>query len=186
MVRTFQREFGKGPLEIFETFTQSAVHGASIGQVHRATIGDQVFAVKVQYPGVADSLSSDLAVVKPVALQILGLSGAEIEPYFAEVKKRLLEETDYRLELEKSMALSEQTKGVSGIRFPKYYPEYSNSRVITMDWIEGRQLDKFAMRETDQDKRNAVGQAVWDFYHFQIHELLAISRRSAPGEFSGG
>lgn len=184
VVRTFQREFAKGPLDLFDTFSQTAKHGASIGQVHLATRGDRTFAVKVQYPGVADSLHSDLAVVKPVALQMLGLSEREVEPYFQEVKKRLLEETDYSLELERSILLSEATSGrVEGVRFPQYYPELSNRRVLTMDWIEGRPLDRFASEESDQGVKNRIAQAIWDFYQFQIHELKQFHADPHPGNF---
>jgi predicted unusual protein kinase regulating ubiquinone biosynthesis (AarF/ABC1/UbiB family) len=183
VVRTFRRDMGKSPTDIFDTFSQSALHGASIGQVHRATIGDHTFAVKVQYPGVADSLSSDLAVVKPVALQMLGLKEKEVEPYFLEVKERLLEETDYTRELETSISLSQKTRGIPGIRFPRYYPEYSSSRVITMDWIDGKPLDRFAQSTARQDQKNAVAQAIWDCYHFQIHCLKQFHADPHPGNF---
>lgn len=184
VVRTFRREFGKEPKALFDSFTQSAVHGASIGQVHRATIGDRVFAVKVQYPGVADSLDSDLAVVKPVALQVLGLKSSDVGPYFEEVRERLLEETNYTLELERSMALSKATEGqVTGIRFPEYYPELSNRRVLTMDWIDGKPLDQYAAEESDEDQRNAVAQVIWNFYHFQIHRLKQFHADPHPGNF---
>lgn len=187
VVRTFRREFGREPREVFETFTENAVNGASIGQVHRASIGDRQFAVKVQYPGVADSLNSDLALVKPVALQIMGLTSAEVAPYFEEVKTRLLEETNYRLELERSVSLSKATEGkVSGIRFPEYYPEFSGDRVITMDWIDGRPLDRFASEESDQRVKDSVGQAIWDFYHFQIHRLKQFHADPHPGNFLVG
>lgn len=184
VVRTFQREFGKAPSDIFDTFTQSAMHGASIGQVHLATVDDQRFAVKVQYPGVADSLDSDLAVVKPVALQILGLKARDVEPYFNEVRERLLEETDYDTELKRSISLSKATAGnVEGIRFPEYYPEYSNNRIITMDWVDGQPLDQFAASEKDQAKLNRVGQAIWDFYHYQVHTLKEFHADPHPGNF---
>lgn len=183
VVRTFRRDLGKNPTDIFDTFSQNAIHGASIGQVHRATIGEQTFAVKVQYPGVADSLSSDLAVVKPVALQILGLKEKEVKPYFLEIKERLLEETDYVKELENSIALSKKTQGVPGIRFPSYYPEYSSDRVITMDWVDGKTLDKYAASKTEQKQKNVVAQAIWDFYHFQIHTLKQFHADPHPGNF---
>ncbi|MEM9016082.1 MAG: AarF/ABC1/UbiB kinase family protein [Verrucomicrobiota bacterium] len=184
VVKTFRREFGKEPLELFETFSQSALHGASIGQVHRATRGEQTFAVKVQYPGVADSLDSDLAVVKPIALQVLGLRERDIGPYFKEVRERLLEETDYSLELQRSIELSRATEGrVRGLRFPCYYPELSNRRVLTMDWIDGRPLDRFSVEESGQERRNAVAQSIWDFYHFQIHTLRQFHADPHPGNF---
>ncbi|MEM7601656.1 MAG: AarF/UbiB family protein, partial [Verrucomicrobiota bacterium] len=114
----------------------------------------------------------------------LGLSDMDVEPYFQEVKKRLLEETDYSLELERSIALSEATSGkVKGLRFPKYYPEFSNRRVLTMDWIDGRPLDRFAREESDQSVKNEVAQAIWDFYQFQIHELKQFHADPHPGNF---
>ncbi|MEO0416987.1 MAG: AarF/ABC1/UbiB kinase family protein, partial [Verrucomicrobiota bacterium] len=183
VVKTFRREFGQSPSEIFGSFTQQAVHGASIGQVHKATKGEQTFAVKVQYPGVGDSLKSDLAVVKPFALQILGLKERDIAPYLKEVEAKLLEETDYRVELKRSIDLSARSAHLAGIRFPKYYPEFSGARVITMDWLEGLPLDQFVAANPSQEQLNQVGQAIWDFYHFQIHELKQFHADPHPGNF---
>lgn len=184
VVRTFRREFAKSPTEIFDTFTQNAVHGASIGQVHRATLGDRTFAVKVQYPGVAESLRSDLNFIKPVALQILGLKESQIAPYIAEVEKRLLEETDYALELERSIDLSRLSAHLPNVRFPIYYPEFSSPRILTLDWIEGITLDKFADSPTSsQTERDRIGQALWDFYDHQIHTLHVFHADPHPGNF---
>ncbi len=183
--RTFRREFGKGPTEMFASFEPRAAHGASIGQVHRATGADgREYAVKVQYPGVADSLRSDLAVVKPIALQILGLRERDVAEYFTEVETRLLEETDYELELARSVDLSERSRDVPGVRFPGYHVELSSRRVLTMDWVEGVALDKFADSEvTTQEERDRIGQALWDFYEHQIHELHVFHADPHPGNF---
>lgn len=183
VVRTFRREFGKSPTEIFETFTQSAVHGASIGQVHRATLGGKEYAVKVQYPGVAESIKSDLNFVKPVALQIMGLKESQVAPYIAEVEKRLLEETNYLLELERSIELSRRSGHLENVQFPVYYPEYSSSRVLTLDWIHGITLDKFADSSATQEERDRIGQALWDFYEHQIHVLHLFHADPHPGNF---
>ncbi len=183
VVRTFRREFGKSPTEIFETFTSSAVHGASIGQVHRATLDGKDYAVKVQYPGVAESIKSDLNFVKPVALQIMGLKESQVAPYIAEVEKRLLEETNYTLELERSIELSRRSGHLRNVRFPIYYPEYSSSRVLTLDWIDGVTLDKFADSDASQEARDGIGQALWDFYEHQIHVLHIFHADPHPGNF---
>ena len=184
VVRTFRREFGKSPTEIFDTFTQNAVHGASIGQVHRATLGGRAFAVKVQYPGVAESLKSDLNFIKPVALQILGLKESQIAPYIAEVEKRLLEETDYSMELERSIDLSRRSGHLPNVRFPIYYPDFSSPRILTLDWIDGVPLDQFAdSPTTSQAERDRIGQALWDFYDYQIHTLHVFHADPHPGNF---
>ena len=63
VVKTFQQYFKQSPTQIFESFTKSAVNAASIGQVHQAQLDGQTLAVKVQYPGVASSVKSDLKLV---------------------------------------------------------------------------------------------------------------------------
>ncbi len=183
VARTFRREFGKSPTEIFDTFTQSAVQGASIGQVHRATLGGRSFAVKVQYPGVAESLQSDLRFIKPVALQIMGLSENQVAPYIAEVEQRLLEETDYALELARSIELSRLCAQLTNVRFPAYYSEYSSARILTSDWIDGLPLDRFADSDAPQASRDRIGQALWDFYEYQIHTLHLFHADPHPGNF---
>ena len=183
VARTFRREMGKGPLEIFDTFSENAAHGASIGQVHKATKDGREFAVKVQYPGVAESLRSDLRIVKPIALQIIGVRERDVEDYFREVESRLLEETDYTLELQRSMELSEASSHLEGVSFPCYFPEFSCRRILTMEWVEGLTLDRFAKSPASREERDRIGQALWDFYEFQIHTLRLFHADPHPGNF---
>lgn len=183
VARTFQREFGKGPEEVFEHFEKKATHGASIGQVHRARHKGREYAVKVQYPGVAQSLSSDLRVVKPIALRILGLREADVDSYFREVETRLLEETDYRHELARSVELTKASAHLEGVRFPDYHPDLSTGRILTSDWIDGMPLDRFADGEATQRERDRIGQALWNFYSHQVHDLLVFHADPHPGNF---
>ncbi|MEM1059202.1 MAG: AarF/ABC1/UbiB kinase family protein [Verrucomicrobiota bacterium] len=183
VVRTFQRELGQKPTELFDSFSSTAAHGASIGQVHRARRGDHEYAVKVQYPGVADSLRSDLRVIKPIALQVLGLREKDVASYFAEVEARLTEETDYALELERSQELSAACAHLANVTFPSYHPELSTARILTMDWLDGQPLDRFADSDAPQEQRDRIGQALWDFYDFQIHELRLFHADPHPGNF---
>ncbi len=183
VAKTFRQELGCEPTELFDEFCPKAAHGASIGQVHRATKNGRAYAVKIQYPGVATSVRSDLALVKPIALQMLGLKSADIEEYFQEIQERLLEETDYDLELQRSMDLSKRSAHLPGIRFPEYFPQWSSRRVLTMEWIDGLPLDRFADQEPSQEIRDRVGQAIWDFYHFQVHTLHQFHADPHPGNF---
>ena len=128
--RTIEREFGQPVEALFDDFTPQAAHGASIGQVHRASLRGQALAVKVQYPGVAESLTSDLRVVKPVALQMLGLREVDVAHYFKEVEARLKEETDYRMELRRSQELAAACTGLPDVRFPAFYPDRCSDRVL--------------------------------------------------------
>ena len=184
VVKTFERSFKKRPNEIFETFSQSAANAASIGQVHKATNKGKTLAVKIQYPGVADSVKSDLAMVKPIALRMFKLNAAEYDEFIGEVQSKLLEETDYSLELKRSIDLSEKCKDIPNLIFPTYYPEFSADRILTMDWIEGKPLGEFIKSGSlTQKESHLLGQAMWDFYHYQIHTLRSLHADPHPGNF---
>lgn len=183
VVKTFQQYFKKSPTEIFDTFTKSAVNAASIGQVHQATLDGKKYAVKIQYPGVANSVKSDLKLVRPFAVRLMNLNERDLDHYMEEVETKLLEETDYHLEVERSMEISSACDHIPNLKFPKYYPKYSSDRVITMDWMDGKVLKEFMKTNRDQETRNKVGQAMWDFYDFQIHSLRQVHADPHPGNF---
>jgi hypothetical protein len=89
---TFKSNLGKTPYEIFDEFNPNSVNAASIGQVHLAVKNGKKLAVKIQYPGVANSISSDLALVKPIAIRMFNLQGKDSDKYFKEVEDKLIEE----------------------------------------------------------------------------------------------
>ena len=183
VVQTFRKYLKKSPNEIFDTFTKNAVNAASIGQVHKATIGDREYAVKIQYPGVADSVRSDLKLVKPIALRILSLNERELDQYMEEVEEKLLEETDYHLEVRRSKEISQACTHIPDLFFPEYYEEMSDERIITMDWLNGRHIKEFLATNPSQEVRNKLGQAMWEFYHHQIHHLKQVHADPHPGNF---
>ncbi|UZR93876.1 ABC1 kinase family protein [Chondrinema litorale] len=183
VVRTFRKDVGKTPEEIFDTFTRNAVNAASIGQVHQATMGDKKFAVKVQYPGVAESVTSDLKMVKPFAVNILGLNDSDVNHYMDEVRNMLLAETDYELELRRSREISAATSHIPHLRFPSYYPEYSSRHILTMDWLDGMHLDAFLKTNPSQEICTQIGQAMWSFYDYQIHHMKSVHADPHPGNF---
>lgn len=183
VVKTFTKSFGKTPQELFDTFEMNATNAASIGQVHAAYKDGKKLAVKIQYPGVGDSIKSDLKIVKPIALRMFNLTEQELSKYLVEVEGKLLEETDYGLELKRSLETVEQCSHIEGIKFPKYYPEYSADRIITMDWMDGLHLNEFLQTNPSQEVRNKIGQALWSFYEFQNHTLRSIHADPHPGNF---
>ena len=180
--RTFQRCFNKYPEEMFDSFEADAIYAASIGQVHRAQLNGKSYAVKVQYPGVADSISSDLALVKPIAIKMFHLQKKGSEQYFKEIESKLLEETDYEHELASGESLREACALIPGLKIPKYYKHLSSRQIITMDWLEGQHLSEF-VKTAPLSKRTQVGQCLWDFYMFQLHRLKTLHADPHPGNF---
>jgi len=183
IIRTFTKSFGKSPEKLYDTFKLASTNAASIGQVHEATLDGKKLAVKIQYPGVGDSISSDLRLVKPFAFRLLGMSEKELNIYINEVEERLLEETDYKLEVRRSIEFSEACRNLKNVVFPTYYPALSSDKIITMDWMEGRHLKEFLLTNPSQKLKNKIGQALWDFYNFQQHELRAVHADPHPGNF---
>ncbi|HMQ00277.1 MAG TPA: lipopolysaccharide core heptose(II) kinase RfaY [Cyclobacteriaceae bacterium] len=181
--KTFQKYFDKSPAQLFDSFSIKAENAASIGQVHIATLAGKKLAVKIQYPGVADSVKSDLRMVKPMASRLFNINTQELEQYIVEVEERLLEETDYTLELKRSMELSKACSHLPNIVFPTYYPDLSSEKILVMDWIEGRPLKDYLKENPTQEKRNEIGQALWDFYNYQMHELRQVHADPHPGNF---
>ncbi len=181
--KTFKNYFGKYPEDIFDTFASQSVNAASIGQVHKAEKDGKKLAVKIQYPGVADSISSDLAMVKPIAVRMFNLQGQDTDKYFKEIEGKLLEETDYIHEINQSIEITEACAKIPNLKFPKYYPEYSSDRIITMDWMSGEHLSEFTAKEFTQEEGNKIGQALWDFYMYQMHILKAVHADPHPGNF---
>jgi len=183
IVKTFKQYLDRSPQELFDHFEMKATHAASIGQVHKAVKNGETLAVKIQYPGVGDSVVSDLNMVRPVARQMFGWKDQDLSVYFEEVKARLIEETDYELELNRSMEISEQCKDLPNLVFAQYYPEYSAERIITMSWLQGHHLDDFLALNPNQEVRNSIGQALWDFYNYQIHQLRQMHADAHPGNY---
>lgn len=181
--KTFKKYFGKYPEELFDTFATQSVNAASIGQVHLATKNGKKLAVKIQYPGVANSIGSDLALVKPVATRMFNLKGQDTEKFFKEIEGKLLEETDYNLELEQSLTIKEQCKDIPNLLFPSYYGDLSCEKILTMDWMDGIHLSEYTQDNNDQEKNNRLGQTLWDFYMYQMHVLKSVHADPHPGNF---
>jgi predicted unusual protein kinase regulating ubiquinone biosynthesis (AarF/ABC1/UbiB family) len=182
-VKTFTKSVGKAPEDVFDFFNPKAVRAASMGQVHEAMKDGVKLAVKIQYPGVADSIKSDLALVKGVAGRVMGVSQAELGPYLKEVESKLVEESNYRLELQNSIEFAEACKELTGVVFPKYFPEYSSDRVITMEWIEGRHMKEFLATNPGEELRLTAAQNLWEYYELQVHKLRKLNSDPHPGNF---
>jgi len=183
VLKTFKNNFGKTPYEIFDEFNANSVNAASIGQVHLAKKNGKKLAVKIQYPGVANSISSDLALVKPIAIRMFNLQGKDSDKYFKEVEDKLIEETNYLLELKQSQEVVAACSKIENLLFPNYYPEFSSEKIITMDWMTGIHLSEFTAKEFDRETGDKIGQALWDFYMYQIHVLRKVHADPHPGNF---
>ena len=136
-------QWGAGWRQRFASFETTPIAAASIGQVHRATLPDgRVLAIKVQYPGVADSIAADVDNVATL-LRISGLLPAalDITPLLTEAKRQLHEEADYLREAEQMARYRALLSGSQRFVIPASLPELSGARVLAMDFVAGEPIE---------------------------------------------
>ena len=167
------KELGENWQEKFKSFEMSPIAAASIGQVHRASLHDGTdVVVKIQYPGVADSISSDLNNLKLlVSSTNLLPTGLFIDEIIKVARTELSEECNYTLELENQVKYKEFIVNDPFIKkhvyVPLVYRDYSSARVLTTEYIEGVSIDKAV--NFSQDIRNAISRTL---LYLTIHELF--------------
>lgn len=181
--KIFIKYFGESPEQMFESFNYEATHAASIGQVHEAFLNGEKVAVKIQYPGVSDSIESDLNIVKPIATKMFNLKGSDVELMFEEVKDKLKEETNYNLELQQANEFKHFFSHDNHIIFPTYFSDKSNEKVLTMSWMNGIHLSTYISQNPEIKDLNKFSQYLWDFYMKQFHELKSFHADPHPGNF---
>lgn len=183
LVRTIiKRDLGDYPEKLFAKFEAEAFAAASIGQVHRAELKDgRKVAIKIQYPNVRETISSDMAVAKSLAKRIIK-KGQDIDPYFNEIKNTLMEETDYKHEGSQIDQFRKRF-GSSTVLIPEWIQEFSTEKVLCMSFINGRHLGDFLKENPSQEEKNHFGQLIWDFFHEEIRVGGYVHADTHPGNF---
>ena len=151
------REYGKGWERRFATFDYEPVAAASIGQVHRATAADgRDLALKIQYPGVARSITSDIDNVAAL-LRLFNLLPLDIDVagIAAEAKRQLAQEADYVSEARLLERYARLVTDEPALIVPKVHWDLTTTRVMAMDFVEGEPLE--ALDDATQARRDAVG-----------------------------
>ena len=164
-------EWGKGWLSRFASFNPRPIAAASIGQVHRAVAKDgRELAIKVQYPGVKESIDADVDNVATL-LRVSGLLPPEIDiaPLLAEAKRQLHEEADYEREGAQMMLYRERMAGEEGFVIPAIAEEFSTGRVLAMDYLPGQPIE--SLESAPQEERDSVTRRVIELVLRELFEF---------------
>ncbi len=183
VVQRITEELGDHPDKVFLEWDPTPIAAASIGQVHRAiTYDDRAVAVKVQYPGVADAMESDLNNVDFV-FGALGtvFSGLDSKPVIEELKERLIEELDYEAEARNQRYFAEFFDRHPFIRVPKVVDHLSTATVLTTELAGGARFDE--MLQWDQNERNLAAETIFRFTFGSIYRLHAFNGDPHPGNY---
>ncbi len=178
-----ERELGAPPEKVFATWDPTPIASASIGQVHRALTHDgRAVAVKVQYPGVGDAIRADLdnAGMLFAAMGML-FPGLEPEPLVAELRERLVEELDYRLEADNQRLFAAHYRDHPFIHIPDVVDELSGAAVLTTELAEGV---RFEVLETwSQPERDLAAETIFRFVFGSLYRFHTFNGDPHPGNY---
>jgi predicted unusual protein kinase regulating ubiquinone biosynthesis (AarF/ABC1/UbiB family) len=178
-----REELGAPPEELFATWDPVPIAAASIGQVHRAITEDgRAVAVKVQYPGVGDAIRADLdnAGLLFAAMGML-FPGLEPGPLVAEIRERLVEELDYRLEADNQRLFVDFYRDHPFIHVPDVVAELSAERVLTTELAEGVRFEE--AESWTQEERDLAAESIYRFVFGSLYQLHAFNGDPHPGNY---
>jgi predicted unusual protein kinase regulating ubiquinone biosynthesis (AarF/ABC1/UbiB family) len=181
--KLMRQEFG-GPLQhVFSAFDERAFAAASIGQVHRATTvdGDDV-AVKIQYPGVAEAVDTDLrnaTLLLPLVKRLA--PGLDAKALAAEMRERIGEELDYELEAQNQRHIERLLRGHPFVRVPRVHTSLSTRRVLVSEYVDGERFE--AVRRAHEAQRDRYGEIVFRLYFGLLYRDRIALGDPHPGNY---
>jgi predicted unusual protein kinase regulating ubiquinone biosynthesis (AarF/ABC1/UbiB family) len=179
--KVVQNALGGPPEAFFTTFDANAFAAASLGQVHRATTKEgEALAVKIQYPGIRETIHSDMRLMR-AALRAHP-DRRSLEPVMAEIEARLLEETDYGREL-RNMAFFRERLGMDRVEVPAAWEDLSADTVLAAGYLPGMPINDWLRTGPDQKTRDRVGQTIQDLFVTGLYRLRCIHADPNPGNF---
>jgi predicted unusual protein kinase regulating ubiquinone biosynthesis (AarF/ABC1/UbiB family) len=181
--RLMREELG-GPLaRVFSEFDERAFAAASIGQVHRAVTveGDEV-VVKIQYPGVAEAVETDLRNATMLLPLVRRLApGLDAKALMAELRERISEELDYELEAVNQRRIERLMRGHPFVSVPRVHTDLCTRRVLVSEFVEGDRFE--VVRRTGQADRDRYGEIVFRFFFGLLYRERIALGDPHPGNY---
>jgi predicted unusual protein kinase regulating ubiquinone biosynthesis (AarF/ABC1/UbiB family) len=162
--KLMRKEFGVPLDQVFSDFDERAFAAASIGQVHRATTLDgQDVVAKIQYPGVAEAVETDLRNAMLLLPLVKRLApGLDARAMAEELRERVGEELDYELEAQNQRRIERLMRGHPFITIPRVYTDLSTRRILVSEYIEGERFEE--VRRAEEAQRDRYGEIVLRFF----------------------
>jgi predicted unusual protein kinase regulating ubiquinone biosynthesis (AarF/ABC1/UbiB family) len=178
-----EAELGAPPERIFKEWDPLPIAAASIGQVHRAITADgQAVAVKVQYPGIAETIAADLGNVALIrSLLKMAVPSQDVTALIEELRERISEELDYVREAENQRRFAAHFDGHPTIRVPKIIDELSTARVLTSELAGGARFGE--MLHWSQEEKDLAAETIYRFTFRSLYELRAFNGDPHPGNY---
>ena len=183
-------ELGKYPEQVFKNFAHDAFAAASLGQVHKATLKNGKYVVvKVQYPGVDETVEQDLKNLKAL-LQVFTTMTRDVlrqkfdaSEVYLEMEERLREELDYVNEANNLALFQRLFTADDEVIIPQVYPDFSSRRVLTMQHVEGYKLQDMFSAGVDQSLKDWISVKYFQMTWRQIIEFGMLHTDPHPGNY---
>ena len=177
-------DLGERAWALLDQMVAAPVSSASIGQVHKSFVEDAAVAVKVQYPEIRSAIESDFS---PAAvgtkMASLLYPGARIDGYVREARARFLEECNYLHEAHCQEVFRGAYEGHPVLYVPRIFPRYCSERVLTTEFVEGLSFPAFLESRPTQEVRNAIGEALFEFYIGSLFRHHIYNCDPHPGNY---
>jgi predicted unusual protein kinase regulating ubiquinone biosynthesis (AarF/ABC1/UbiB family) len=176
-------ELGSPPDEVFKEWDPVPIAAASIGQVHRAMTKDgEAVAVKVQYPGIAETISADLGNVGLLrSLLKMAAPNQDVNALIEELRERIREELDYEREAASQAKFAAFYDGHPTIHVPKIIPDLCAKRVITSELATGARFQEFLT--WPQAEQDLAAETIYRFVFRSLYEAHAFNGDPHPGNY---
>jgi predicted unusual protein kinase regulating ubiquinone biosynthesis (AarF/ABC1/UbiB family) len=181
----FEAAIGLPISEVFSYFDPEPIGAASIGQVHRATLhGGEDVAVKVQYPGIAQSIDSDMNNLgRMLRLGRVFMSKERADAFVREARQTIMAESDYRQEAANLNRFRELFADWDDVRIPKPIMAYSRETVLVMEFLAGTPFDEAVIAIEDAQERNAICTRFIEIFVHMVHDINLLHADPHPGNF---
>lgn len=179
------KSLGKEKFAKIQNLSEEPIAAASIGQVHKAAIDGVEVAIKIQFPGVAETIDSDVALIQKLAESYSTISGKKIDlkPVFEEVKFVLNQEVDYVNEAKNTNLYRKAFEGDTRFRVPSILEEYSSKNVLTLSFEKGTKLNNWIKGNPNEAKRKAFSENIMSLLIKEFFELGIVQTDSNYGNF---
>lgn len=182
MARVIEDALGAPVGELFARFDPKPVASASVGQVYRAALGDREVAVKVQYPGIRNTMTSDLLRLRGISRVASLATMVDGPSLVAELAQQMLNECDYLREAQNQTSFRNAFGSDADVRIPAVVTGRTAETVLTSEWCAG--IDFQALLErADARRRSHVGQVLVRFAYRSLFELGVLNADPHPGNY---
>ena len=181
LIDVLENAYGEDWLDNFSNFDYNPLAAASIGQVHRATTleGEEI-VLKIQYPGVAESIDSDVDNIASV-LRISNLlpKHMDISELLADAKAQLHEEADYLQEAHYLNEFYETLADQAAFKIPQPYPDLSTEQILAMEYVQGEPIESFVSDDPDE-----VNTLMHQLFELMLRELFELRLMQTDANFA--